>query len=230
MCGRRTGGRLGAAPRRPGKRPERAAGAPGPRAPLVFRVSLSTKWAADAGARLHLDFLCDGGAGHEGCSEETARHIWVTGGCLAFPSLARRRLHKKYARGRRFAVRWRGNHLRIGTRVLILLCRHGYVPPHRAGAASPKEHGLLKKAAPCKIWGFPPPDFVPTRREDSSLVINTSRSGKTRSIQQNGAWRPQPGGRHASNVSQSSLRTALNTKHIVYRSLSRETLLARSVE
>ena len=25
-------------------------------------------WAAtDAGARLHLDFLCDGGAGHEGC-------------------------------------------------------------------------------------------------------------------------------------------------------------------
>ena len=35
------------------------------------------------------------------------------------------------------------------------------------GLLSPKEHGLLKKAAPCKIWGFPPPDFVPTRRGES---------------------------------------------------------------
>ena len=35
------------------------------------------------------------------------------------------------------------------------------------GLLSPKEHGLLKKAAPCKIWGLSPPDFVPTRREDS---------------------------------------------------------------
>ena len=62
------------------------------------------------------------------------------------------------------------------------------------GLLSPKEHGLLKKAAPCKIWGFPPPDFVPTRREDSSLVINTSRSCKTRSIQQKSKQGPQTGG------------------------------------
>ena len=98
------------------------------------------------------------------------------------------------------------------------------------GLLSPKEHGLLKKAAPCKIWGFPPPDFVPTRREDSSLVINTSRSGKTRSIQQK--WRMEAPTRrpHSSNVSQSSLRTALNTQHIVCRALSRKMLLARSVE
>ena len=102
--------------------------------------------------------------------------------------------------------------------------------PTGGAAFQTKEHGLLKRLPPARSGGFPPPDFVTNRREDSSLVINTSRSGKTRSIQQNGAWRPQPGGRHASNVSQSSLRTAPNTKHIVYRSLSRETLLARSVE
>ena len=64
-------------------------GLPGPagrgrRSHFEFRYRQS--WAADAGARLHLDFLCDSGAGHEGCGEETARHVWVTGGCLAFPS------------------------------------------------------------------------------------------------------------------------------------------------
>ena len=85
-----------------GGRAKAPSGLPGPagrgrRSHFEFRYRQS--WAADAGARLHLNFLCDGGAGHEGCSEETARHIWVTGGCLAFPSLARRRLHKKYARG-----------------------------------------------------------------------------------------------------------------------------------
>ena len=46
------------------------------------------------------------------------------------------------------------------------------------GLLSPKEHGLLKKAAPCKICGFSSPNFVPTRREDSSLVINTSTVGQ----------------------------------------------------
>ena len=97
------------------------------------------------------------------------------------------------------------------------------------GLLSPKEHGLLKKAAPARSGGFPPPDFVTNRREDSSLVINTSRSGKTRSTQQNAGKAPRQAA-HSSNVLQSSLRTALNTKHIVYRSLSRETLLARSVE
>ena len=47
------------------------------------------------------------------------------------------------------------------------------------GLLSPREHGLLKRLPPARSGGFPPPDFVPTRREDSSLVINTSRSGKT---------------------------------------------------
>ena len=141
-----------------GGRAKALSGLPGPagrgrRSHFEFRYRQS--WAADAGARLHLDFLCDGGAGHEGCSEETARHIWVTRGCLAFPSLSPATSAQKICRGRRFAVRWRGNHLRIGTRVLILLRRHGCVPPHRAGAASPKEHGLLKRLPPARSGAFP---------------------------------------------------------------------------
>ena len=97
------------------------------------------------------------------------------------------------------------------------------------GLLSPKEHGLLKKAAPCKICGFSSPNFVPTRREDSSLVINTSRSGKTRSTQQNAGKAPtrRP---QSSNVSQSSLRTTPNTQHIQFIELSSETLLSRAVE
>ena len=142
--------------RRPGKGPERAAGPSGPRAALVFRVSLSTKWAADAGARLHLDFLCDSGAGHEGCSEETARHIWVTGGCLAFPSLSPATSAQKICPRAAVCCPLRGNHLRIGTRVLILLCRHGCVPPHRAGAAFPKGAWPAKKGCPLQDLGaFP---------------------------------------------------------------------------
>ena len=42
------------------------------------------------------------------------------------------------------------------------------------GLLYPKEHGLLKKANPARSGGFPPPDFVLTRREDSSLEISTS--------------------------------------------------------
>ena len=50
-----------------------------------------------------------------------------------------------------------GEILRMGMRALILLRRHGYVPPHCAGAAfQAKERDLLKKAAPCTIWGVFP--------------------------------------------------------------------------
>ena len=76
--GQRRGGRANALSGLPGR--------PGRGRRSYFEFRLSTKWAADAGARLHLDFLCDSGAGHEGCGEDTARHVWVTGGCLAFPS------------------------------------------------------------------------------------------------------------------------------------------------
>ena len=194
MCGRRTGGRLGAAPRRPGKGPERAAGPSGPRAPLVFRVSLSTKWAADAGARLHLDFLCDSGAGHEGCSEETARHIWVTGGCLAFPSLARRRLHKKYARGRRFAVRWRGNHLRIGTRVLILLCRNGCVPRHPRAAFRPwSMHGMLKGCPVQDLGAFP--RLILSLPVARTRLLSSIPRGRAQPEALSKKWGPNQGGR-----------------------------------
>ena len=217
-----------------GGRAKALSGLPGPagrgrRSHFEFRYRQS--WAADAGARLHLDFLCDSGAGHEGCSEETARHIWVTGGSLAFPSLSPATSAQKICRGRRFAVRWRGNHLRIGTRVLILLCRHGCVPPHRAGAAFPKGAWPAQKGCPLQDLGAFP-------RLILSLPVARTRllSSVPRQVAQNPMHspkckaRPQPGGRKSSNVSQSSLKTALNTKHIVYRSLSRETLLARSVE
>ena len=75
---------------------------------------------------------------------------------------------QKICRGRRFAVRWRGNHLRIGTRVLVPFCvatdvSRRIVP----GLLSPKEHGLLKRLPPARSGGFPPPDFVTNRREDS---------------------------------------------------------------
>ena len=194
MCGRRTGGRLGAAPRRPGKRPERAAGAPGPRAPLVFRVSLSTKLAADAGARLHLDFLCDSGAGHEGCGEETARHVWVTGGCLAFPSnkpgdVCTKNMPRAAVccplRGKSFAHRHASAHSSVSPR----MC-----PAASCRGCFPKGAWPAKKVAPCKIWGFSPHILSLPVVGTRGRGINTSTVGQTRSIQQKLA-RPQPGGR-----------------------------------
>jgi hypothetical protein len=146
--GQRRGGRAKALSGLPG-----AAGR-GRRSHFEFRYRQS--WAADAGARLHLDFLCDGGAGHEGCSEETARHIWVTGGCLAFPSLARRRLHKKYARGGGL-LSVEGEIICASARECSFFCVTTDVSRRIVlGLLSPKEHGLLKKAAPCKIWGLSP--------------------------------------------------------------------------
>ena len=74
------GGR-GAVPRRPGKGPGWAAGGLGPRAPLVFRIRLSTIGLLDTAARLHLDFLRFR-EGPQGGNEEHARHaaciIWAT--------------------------------------------------------------------------------------------------------------------------------------------------------
>ena len=148
MRGAARGGRAKALSGLPG-RPAR-----GRRSHFEFRYRQS--WAADAGARLHLDFLCDSGAGHEGCSEETARHIWVTGGCLAFPSLSPATSAQKICPRRRFAVRWRGNHLRIGTRVLILLCRNGCVPRHPRAAFRPwSMHGMLKGCPVQDLGAFP---------------------------------------------------------------------------
>ena len=57
---------------------------------------------------------------------------------------------------RRFAVRWRGNHLRIGTRVLILLCRNGCVPRHPRAAFRPwSMHGMLKGCPVQDLGAFP---------------------------------------------------------------------------
>ena len=59
------------------------------------------------------------------------------------------------------------------------------------GLLYPKEHGLLKKANPARSGGFPPPDFVLTRREDSGAWHQyVDRSGKTRSILQKLAQAP----------------------------------------
>ncbi len=115
----------------------------------------------------------------------------LLGGCLAFPSKARRRLHKKYAEGGGL-LSVEGEIIYASARECSFFCVATDVSRRLVlGLLSPKEHGLLKKAAPCKICGFSSPNFVPTRREDSSLVINTSRSRTTRSIEQKVA-RPQP--------------------------------------
>ena len=69
------------------------------------------------------------------------------------------------------------------------------LPRHAGAAFQAKEHGLLKRAAPCKIWGLSPPDSVANRHEDSSGGWESVGRDKTCfSIQQKCA-RPQPGGR-----------------------------------
>ena len=181
-----------------GGRAKALSGLPGPagrgrRSHFEFR--LSTNWAADAGARLHLDFLCDSGAGHEGCGEETARHVWVTGGCLAFPSnkpgdVCTKNMPRAAVccplRGKSFAHRHASAHSSVSPR----MC-----PSASPGCFQAMEHAWhAKRLPPARSGGFPPPDFVTNRREDSSLVINTSRSGKTRSTQQKCRQGPQTGG------------------------------------
>ena len=50
----------------------------------------------------------------------------------------------------------RGNHLRIGTRVLILLCRNGCVPRHPRAAFRPwSMHGMLKGCPVQDLGAFP---------------------------------------------------------------------------
>ena len=172
------GGPAGVSGQRQGGRANALSGLPGPagrgrRSHFEFRYRQS--WAADAGARLHLDFLCDGGAGHEGCSEETARHIWFTRGCLAFPSLSPATSAQKICpraavccplRGKSFAHRHASAHCSVSPR----MC-----PSASPGCVQAMEHAWHAKRLPrARSGGFPPPDFVPTRREDSSLVISTS--------------------------------------------------------
>ena len=167
-----------------GGRAKALSGLPGPagrgrRSHFEFRYRQS--WAADAGARLHLNFLCDSGAGHEGCSEETARHIWVTG-AASRSFLKPGDVCTKNMPRAAVCCPLRGNHLRIGTRVI--LCVATDVPPHRAGALSPKEHGSKKAAL--QDLGLSPPILSPPSRALSLVTAATrwatrvafSKSGK----------------------------------------------------
>ena len=52
------------------------------------------------------------------------------------------------------------------------------LPRHAGAAFQAKEHGLLKRAAPCKIWGLSPPDCVLSRREDSLAWHQYLSTGK----------------------------------------------------
>ena len=172
-----------------GGRAKALSGLPGPagrgrRSHFEFRYRQS--WAADAGARLHLDFLCDSGAGHEGCSEETARHIWVTGGCLAFPSnkpgdVCTKNMPRAAVccplRGKSFAHRHAS--------------AYSSVSPRMCPAASCR--GCFPQRSMACLKGCPLQDLGAFPRLILSLPVARTRllssipgqSGKTRSIHQN---------------------------------------------
>ena len=70
--------------------------------------------------------------------------------------LARRRLHKKYAEGGGL-LSVEGEIICASARECSFFCVATDVSRRIVlGLLSPKEHGLLKKAAPCKIWGLSP--------------------------------------------------------------------------
>ena len=70
--------------------------------------------------------------------------------------LARRRLHKKYAEGGGL-LSVEGEIICASARECSFFCVATDVSRRIVlGLLSPKEHGLPKKAAPCKIWGLSP--------------------------------------------------------------------------
>ena len=144
-------------PRRPGKGPERAAGARGPRAALAFRVSLSTKLGSGRWRAPPSGLPVRQRRRPRGLQRGDRAPYLGYWGLPRVPFLkARRRLHKKYAEG--------GGLLSVEGEINCASaceCSFFCVATDVSlgivlGLLSPKEHGLLKKAAPCKIWGLSP--------------------------------------------------------------------------
>ena len=166
--------------------------------------------ATDAGADLHLDFLRSRRA-QEG-EEERADHAARSIGLRRFPKQPITFAYNFMGVGGVASMIFRA---RRATRNFHWIVGHACecLPRHAGAAFQAKEHGLLERAAPCKIWGFPPPDSVANRHEDSSGGWESVGRDKTCfSIQQKCA-RPQPGGRNRRTYRSraSELRQILNT-------------------
>ena len=166
-------------PRRPGKGPERAAGARGPRAALAFRVSLSTKlgggrWRAPPSGlpvrqRRRPRGLQRGDRAPYLGYWGQPRVPFLKPGDVCTKNMPRAAVCCPL-RGKSFAHRHASAHSSVSPR----MC-----PSASPGCFQAMEHAWHAKRLPrARSGGFPPPDFVPTRREDSSLVINTSQVGQ----------------------------------------------------
>ena len=206
-------------PRRPGKGPERAAGARGPRTALAFRVSLSTKLGCGRWRAPPSGLPVRRRRRPRGLQRGDRAPYLGYWGQPRVPFLKPGDVCTKNMPRAAVCCPLRGNHLRIGTRVLILLCHHGCVPPHRAGAAFPKGAWPAKKGCPLRDLGAFPRLILSLPVARTRLLSSIPR-GRAKPEAFSKA-RGQPGGRIA-RTSQSSLRTALNSKHIQFIERCRE--------
>ena len=185
VCGRRTGGRLGAA-QAAGQEPGRAAGPSGPRAPLVFRVSLSTKWAADAGARLHLASCATAAQATRAAARDRAPYLGYWG-LPRVPFLSRRRLHKIC----------RGGGLLSVEEIICASARCSFAVSPRMVTGTPGLPGLRsmesKKGRPMQDLGLSPPDLCPTVVGPRAWPQYGDRWAQPAAF--SNLPRPQPGGR-----------------------------------
>ena len=107
--------------------------------------------ATDAGADLHLDFLRSRRA-QEG-EEERADHAARSIGLRRFPKQPGAFAYNFMGIGG-LASRFFGRAMRLETSPDPTGVSRRTPVPTGGAAFQTKEHGLLKKAAPCKIWGL----------------------------------------------------------------------------
>ena len=166
-------------PRRPGKGPERAAGARGPRAALAFRVSLSTKlgsgrWRAPPSGLPVRQRRRPRGL-QRGDRAPYLGYWGLPRVPFLSPATSAQKICPRAAvccplEGKSFAHRHASAHSSVSPRIC---------PAASCRGCFPKGAWPAKKVAPCKIWGFSPHNFVPTRRGDSGAWHQyVDRSGK----------------------------------------------------